>query len=477
LRTLWHFISSNLRYNKIELAISYGGTIIFTLLYWYFNDGKKKVQDNSELFISVAFYAILYVFFSNKRKTSVKYLISLPLSKSEILFYKIVGDFVFFVPAIYLLMMGAFYSNYNIHLPILFIGLVLAVFIGGLLMFDQEIEQPRLDNARSSFINRLVYVRKSTEFIFRSMLMIYLVTIVFILPIDLLWKEYIMLIFLGVTLFMKFQKSLLLMKDESLSYFKFKRDSLRVSWKLALLLGPVILMQLQAIGLINPYGDEEIFTDVYYGNVERVENYFDKERNWEVPGNDGFTPLLAAIHLGQVKIARYMIETGAKVKWDHVLTEGKYKGMTPLHLAIDSGSEHMVNYLLSLDKEQINLIVGKEKVSPLLFASTKCNPEVIKVLLNYKPTLNHTDSNGRTALHHQAKRKCYSGMILLVESGVNPDLKDKSQKMAIDYIKSSNFAHYLKWNMKEKVELHKKKKTRYLLKRNIASELIRKQDT
>ena len=343
---LWHFVISNVRYNKIELAISYGSTVIFTLLYWYFSDDSqaKEGLSNGELFVSVAFYATLYAFFTQKKKTSVKYLLSLPISKTQILLSKSLADIVFFVPAIYIILLGIYHTQLNVHFPLALLTLIMVVFVGSLWMFDQEIEQPRLDNAKSSFINRLIYVRKSTDFIFLSILILYLLAAILLMKIDNLWKEYLMIIFLGLMAFVKFQKSLHLMRDETLSYFRPKRDLFRVGWKLALLLGPVIFMQLKSIGLINPYGSQKIFTDIYYSSLEEVKRYHEENNDWQIKGKNEFTPVLAAIHLGELEIVKYMLENGAMLDHYKKIEKGTHKGKRAIHLAIDSMNPKLVEY-------------------------------------------------------------------------------------------------------------------------------------
>lgn len=471
-----HFVTSNLRYNKIEVAISYGSTILFTLLYWYFNSDstEQDAKGNGELFVSVAFYATLYAFFTQKKKTSVKYLLSLPISKSQILLHKSLADIVFFVPAIYMIMMGIHYTGVEVHFPLALIIIIMVVFIGSLWMFDQEIEQPRLDNAKSSFVNRLVYVRKSTEFIFVSILVLYLLVGIYILKVDTLLKEYLFIIFLSFTAFIKFQRSLNLLRDETLSYFKPKRDLLRVGWKLALLLGPLIYMQLKSIGIINPYGNDLIFTEIYYGDLEKVKKYHEKNNNWEVKGKESFTPILAAIHLGELDIVKYMLKNGAKLKHYEKFQKGRHKGKRPIQLAIDSGNAQLVDYLLKLEKKQVPTGHFYQLAAPLMYASKRCDPEIMKVLIKYNSNINQVDEKGRTPLHYQAKQRCFAGIVVLVEAGADVDIKDKNNNYAIDYIIDSKFAYYLNWKMKDPRELGKEKKTRHLLRRDIANELLGK---
>lgn len=473
MKILLHFLISNIKYNKVELAISYGVTIIFTLLYNYFSKESQVLMKDlnaAELFISVAFYAVLYVFFSQKRKTSVKYFLSIPLSKAQVLFYKSTADIIFFVPSIYFIMLGTYFLNLENNFILLLISLILLSIIAALWMFDHEIEQPRLDNAKSSFINRLVYLRKSTEFVFRSILIGYLFVFVFVLPLDFIWKEYLFLIFLCVTLFMKFHKSLLLLKDESLSYFQSRRDLLRIGWKLALLIGPLIFMQLKKVGVINPYGNEQIFSYIYHEDIDSLHNYYHKHRNWDVKGKNNFTPLLTAIHLGKTEIASLILESGAKLNLKEKFKNGDYIGFGPIDLAIESQVPEMIDFVF---KNGQNLDQNLKDDS-LLYASKKCQPEIINEILKNGPNINKKDKKGKTSLHYQASNKCYSGIIMLVEAGIDVDILDNDNKAAIDYVEGNNIAYFLNKNMKKKVVIKKNKEDNYNLERDLASKLILK---
>ena len=56
MKFLWHFMKSNIKYNKIELAISYGATLIVFGLFSYFKGDSKEYA--GDLLISTAFYLI-----------------------------------------------------------------------------------------------------------------------------------------------------------------------------------------------------------------------------------------------------------------------------------------------------------------------------------------------------------------------------------------------------------------------------------
>ena len=253
----WHFFVSNLKYNKIELAISY--VISFGVL-TAFNFFKDPKNPEGDLLFSVAFYAVLYAFYSNKKKYNLKYMLSLPLSKSQLLANKVASDLVYFIPAISLAFWGGMHSKLGVDAIPLIILLVEVVFFVSFIMFDSDIEQPRLENAKSSFLNRLIYVRKLADFFFLSIFVMYVAFAVNLSPMSMFIKQYILIILLSVVLFFKFNRSLKLMKDESLSYFMPKRDLFRIGWKIGIFALPIIGAFITGYKLPSKYGHEKVFS-------------------------------------------------------------------------------------------------------------------------------------------------------------------------------------------------------------------------
>jgi hypothetical protein len=78
-------------------------------MFTYFKGDSEEYA--GDLLISTAFYALLYAFYSNKKKLNLKYVLSLPMSKSELLFTKSVSDLIFFVPAITLGFVGVYNTS------------------------------------------------------------------------------------------------------------------------------------------------------------------------------------------------------------------------------------------------------------------------------------------------------------------------------------------------------------------------------
>ena len=161
-------------------------------------------------------------------------------------------------------------------------------------MFDTDIEQPRLENAKSSFLNRLIYVRKYTEMMFFGVFVIYVALAINMTPNSMAIKQYFIIILLSLALGFKFHRTLKLMKDESLSYFKPKRDLFKIGWKVGVFAIPAILFHLSGYQLPSKYGDNPLYSKIQYGkkiNLDKNLDFFIKNKK----DKSGFTPLSALI--------------------------------------------------------------------------------------------------------------------------------------------------------------------------------------
>jgi hypothetical protein len=473
LKFLWHFIKSNFKYNKIELAISYCATLlVFGLFYYFKGDSNDYAGD---MLISTAFYALLYAFYSNKKKLNLKYVLSLPLSKSELLLTKSVSDLIFFVPAVSLAFVGIYTSPIKFTAIPLLIILTLVVMIVSLIMFDSDIEQPRLENTRASFINRLIYARKGINFFFMATLATYSAIGIHFSPLSLEVKQYGAILLLAFVLIFKFNSSLKLMKDESLSYFMFKRDLWNMGIKLAVFVFPVIMAKLLGVSTINisPYGDHAVFNMIKENNVKELQLALKEKDYSKLVGKKGFKPVHAAIKEGHIKVLELLLKHGHKIELTHKILDPKYKGLKPSHLAVLSRNPEMfkkIKELNSFDIEERSKITLK---TPLIVSAENCSEEIGDYLISQGADVNAQDHKGKTPLMYSIERGCDSLTSLLIAS--NPDLllMDNNGKVAYEYMNKRDSMHYLLYKHmpktffeKQAEELVKQKAN----KREIASE-------
>jgi hypothetical protein len=440
-----HFLKSNIKYNKLELAISYFLTFGIIIVFNYF---KNPQNHDGELLFSVAFYAILYAFYSNKQKFSLKYLLSLPLSKTELLLMKVASDLLYFLPAIILAFWGVLHSDLPEFdmIPLLILMIEVLLFVS-FIMFDGDIEQPRLDNARSSFLNRLIYVRKMIDFFFMSVFVIFVAYILNSLPMSMLLKEYFLIILLAIVLFRKFQNSLKLMRDETLSYFVARRDLMRIGSKLGVFIVLGVTSMLLGIKSPSKYGHEEIFSELGKENKEKFIQLL-KETPKELVGKKGYNLANAAIDAGDLDALKLILAAGHQIDWSARHDGEKFKGNTPAELAIQSANVELLKYLIEIKPEHVELFEGD--VNPLMAAAHFCHSEMIEFLLqsNYSP--NTQDKEGNTAMHWAMKDRCLTGIAIMLEYGGDPTIENKRKQSVIGQVKGPQKYFYARKLTEEK---------------------------
>lgn len=436
MKVFWHFFQSNMKYNKIELGISYALGFLVFIAFEYL----KEPNTDGEILFSVSFYGLLYAFYSNKRKYNLKYLISLPLSKTELLVNKVTSDLVYFLPSIFLSFWGALHLKMELDKFALVILLVQVVFLISFIMFDSDIEQPRLENARSSFMNRLVYVRKMTNFFFASVFIIYIAVAVNLSPISMPIKQYFLILLLSLILFFKFSKSLKLMKDESLSYFMPKRDMFTIGWKVAVFAIPAITFHMLGYTLPSKYGREKVFSMIQRGYKQDL-----KEVLMHTPkglrGKSGYSVVDAAIDVGDLESLDFLLEKGHKIDWKSKLKNSNYEGLRPIHLAVHSGNLDMVKKIVEMKPDSINEPAKSWKTTPLHMASVYCHPEITEYFALKNVPLNQANSKGNTPLILAAKSNCHASLAVLLEYGADVEVKNNKNKTVLNYMHKS--MHYL----------------------------------
>ena len=430
MKVFWHFFKSNLRYNKIELAISYVISFCVLIAFNFFKDPNKEEGD---VLFSVAFYALLYAFYSNKKKYNLKYMLSLPLSKSQLLVTKVLGDLVYFIPAIALGFWGALHSKVEFdYIPLMIIMVELVLFVS-FIMFDSDIEQPRLENARSSFLNRLIYVRKMADFFFLAVFVIYVSLAVNLSPISMGIKQYLLILLLSVVLFFKFNRSLKLMKDESMSYFMPKRDLFKIGWKVAVFAIPAVVMYASGYKLPSKYGREKVFSMIERNKLEGFTEKV-KKMSKRMKGKSGYSLVEAAIESGNVDALEILLENEHKINWESKLKTSKYNGVKPMHLAVKSGNTDMVDKILDLNPNALESETSDYKTTPLQVSGVFCQPKITEHLLKKKAKINHQNSLGNTALILATANKCHSSMAILLEYGADPLIKNSKDKTASHWL-------------------------------------------
>ncbi len=424
-----HFLKSNILYNKLELAISFGiATFICvsTLFYGLFE---------KELLLSIAFYGFLYAYMSNKRKTSLKYLISLPASKSELVVAKAAADGIYFVPvAMVIALCNKLFKAGLDGLPLAVLLFMVCMALG-IVLLENEVEEPRMENGKGSFLNRLIYVRKFLDMMIVLGLGALFMSVIYSLEISMGIKQYLMIMIMSFVVIFKYKKCLKLMLDESLSYFVFKRDLVKTGLKLGVPVAVMVLVGFTMPGSGAPYGEKGIFAHIKSGNVEKTRSYISKigpDKAMKEKGERGFTPLKAAVLSGNLGMLRLLSGTEERKRPSKQNKKELYDIMS---LALESKKTDVFEFGINNLGFDVNHAADKSLKTQLHLASEKCDPAYVEYFIKEGAKVNMPDSKGNTPLHSSVASGCVGATVLLLQAGADPTLKNKEGKSPLEELK------------------------------------------
>ncbi len=438
MKCYWHFLKSNLLYNKVELSFSYGLTILVFCLYLYLQSIGSEAMTGMN-FLSIAFYALLYAFFSNKKKFNLKYLVSLPMPKAEMLLIKACSDIVFFFPFICLGFTGVILAEFKVNPLAALVLLVQASVMASLFLFDSDVEEPRIENTRASFVNRLVFIRKKLDFVFYLGVVGIIGGVVFVSNINEGLAGLILVVLGFLAIGFKFFQSLKLLKDESLSYFVPKRDVFKMGWKLSVIAAPALFMYLNGIGFGSSYGNNDVFNSIVSNDLDSLKKFVESGK---VKVVNGYTPLLVAAQEGNVEAFNLIFELGKSVNLNSVVSNKKLFGYGLAHLSALSNNLNMMERVLSIQTDALNLKTTQGK-TPLMVAAGNCRSKMVDYLLHKGADPDVRSEGGDTALIHATRGGCNANVALLLEYGASVDVKNGKGKLALDYLSKNSSIRYL----------------------------------
>nr|XP_042905260.1 uncharacterized protein LOC107454385 [Parasteatoda tepidariorum] len=163
------------------------------------------------------------------------------------------------------------------------------------------------------------------------------------------------------------------------------------------------------------------------GHVEVIKTFIElgQDPNSFEPGNN--TPLHKAAEKGTISVINFLVEKGAD---SHIINS---KGEKPIHIAARHGNKEVVDLFLnmgiSVDEK------SKDDWTPMHYSITYHQLELVKYLVNReaKPSLDIKNIEGETPLHLAYKNKRTDIMIMLLEAGANPDIKDNGGRTFLYY--------------------------------------------
>ena len=152
------------------------------------------------------------------------------------------------------------------------------------------------------------------------------------------------------------------------------------------------------------------------------------DRGAQVNAKDslGATPLHYATTLGEAAMVRLLCEKGAAL--DARMNEGE----TAVWVAVNEGRLDTLGVLIEAGAN-VNLIGGKQKLAPILIATTSDRPDVVRALLRAKADPHAATSDGLRSVHVAAGSGDITILQLLLDAGAAVNAKTVSGKTAIDF--------------------------------------------
>jgi ankyrin repeat protein len=137
---------------------------------------------------------------------------------------------------------------------------------------------------------------------------------------------------------------------------------------------------------------DELFSSIRNGDISKVKTYINSQpQAVNLLSKEGFSPLILAAYSGNLEMVQLLAYEGAAI--NHTSPMG-----TALMAAIVKNHFPVVQFLLEKGAD-VNLS-DENGTTPLIFAVQFKNPEIIKLLLNYKPDFTHIDKAGKTAFEY-----------------------------------------------------------------------------
>lgn len=237
-------------------------------------------------------------------------------------------------------------------------------------------------------------------------------------------------------------------QDEKSSYIKInwepKRDFSIIGLCLVLFWAPITRYDFTTP---EEFRGSELIGHIYSGNLGKLQGLVRNGADINKPNPFGHTPIMAAARVGDYSNFIFLLEKGAKLEGQTKLTGNpELAGLTIFLAAIKGGNPAIVRELLSkgYSPNEMNIV---NKQYAIHSAARRCNTRILDMLIVNKADLNVLNKSKQTALHLAARYKCFSGVALLLDAGINPSLKDKFSKTALQYVNNkhgeSDLAYYL----------------------------------
>ena len=224
---IFHLLKFNFKFHKVRILLFTVGCLCLTGGVFYFYDtdaerGKSLIQYSGYLLFMIFTMSI-----SPKSTMSLgmKHLLGLPMSKRQIVISQSIADLTYYFPVSFVTLYGfsLVYPQYHIFLVGIIFHLMLVV--ANMISMNKRIDFERMQHAKASFKNSFVYFKKYIDTSIHLIVIIFVVTmLVTLLNKKIYILEYAFIVVMITACFLMFNKTIKMLKDETLSYFLMKRD-------------------------------------------------------------------------------------------------------------------------------------------------------------------------------------------------------------------------------------------------------------
>ena len=423
----WHLVKFNILFNSVRIIFLSVLSLILLGLCSYFYDEPKEMGG---ALMQYCFY-IMFMIFTGKMNSKnsmmfdIKHLMAMPMTKKEIVLLKSFADSFQMLPIALVFLYGFSLSFPQYHVLMAAIILYLVISFGNIIAFNKRIDFSRMQHSKTSFKNSFLFLHKFLEMFLQIIFVtmaVGLVNIVF--AKNIFMQEYGFLILIATGVFLAGSSTLKMLKDETRSYFIFKRDVIRIGWKIIVVVVPLVVVH-------KAYKTENLlknFENMGLGQVGDTLNSKYKEKVNIMSNLSEKTFLLTILNKDTKGFNEY-INSKKEIPW-----EKEIMGSYPPHIAAGSDNLEILKTLIELKPDVVNLPGKFKKKTPLYSALRYCQLSSAQLLIDNGANIDHRDIDGNSPMIYAASRKCYGGVLLLKQHGAKVNLENLKGKTAMDFI-------------------------------------------
>lgn len=389
------------------------------------------------------------------KSTSMKYMLSLNMSKRELYINYLCSYYVLSFPSLVAGVLAILnVNNYeNIFFTALkstYIGLGIIFFLTNA-FFNKRYFVHKEGTFQDQFIRgkRAYHFRLiTTGVILFSALALFIDQLAFlpfnpiiflffllIIPISIPMYWFLYVPFIPLFIFYKYKKSLKDFNNAQYFHGQFRNERREVK------IGMVMFALCLGILLIDPppqtFLGNKLTEAIYSKDHDKIKKYATEE-NLNKLSKEGLSPLSAAAYTGQWEVYEFLKKKGS-TEFPEVVIDKKSYDL--FQLSILGKNIKIIEDVIALDKFDLNE-TDDSGFSALHYIASSCKSDIAKLLINNGAEVNMQSKNGQTPLHISIKRSCNDLGLVLLSLGADPTIKDKDNKVALD-MKVDNILPYL----------------------------------